>query len=120
MDRRRLLIAAGLIATAAAALAPFAFGSCLLRWPVMFVWGGAAVALYTIGLVLLGERFRGGELASANAAFIMMYNLGWLLGPPIAGYAMQLWRPHGFIAVIAGLTLLHVAVTSVMRRTRPT
>lgn len=115
VDRRRLLIGAGVTATFAALLAPVLIADPVLRWPMMFAWGGAAVALYTVGLILLGQRFRGAELASANAAFILMYNVGFLIGPPLAGYAMQLWRPHGFIVVIAGLTALHALVTAVLR-----
>jgi len=115
VDRRRLLVGAGLIATLAALLAPLVIADSVLRWPLMFAWGGAAVALYTVGLILLGQRFKGAELASANAAFILMYNLGFLIGPPLAGYAMQLWPPHGFIAAIAGLTLLHALVTVALK-----
>ena len=115
MDRRRLLIVAGLIATAAASLSPFVMHSLPLRWSLIFVWGGSAVALYSVGLVLLGERFKSGGLANANSAFILMYSLGSLIGPPLAGYAMQLWRPDGFVAVIAGLTFLHVVVTAALR-----
>ena len=115
MDRRRLVMIAGLIATLAAALSPFVMHSLPLRGALIFVWGGSAVALYTVGLVLLGERFKGGELANANSAFILMYSLGSLIGPPLAGYAMQLWRPDGFVAVIAGLTFLHVIVTAALR-----
>lgn len=115
MDRRRLMIVAGLIATVAAMLSPFVMHSLPLRWALIFVWGASAVALYTVGLVLLGERFKGTGLASANSAFILMYSLGSLIGPPLAGYAMQLWRPDGFVAVIAGLTLLHVVATAALR-----
>lgn len=119
MDRRRLLIGAAVVATLAALAAPFLVADPILRWPLMFIWGGAAVALYTVGLTLLGQRFSGASLASANAAFILMYSLGSLIGPPLAGYAMQLWHPHGLIVVLAGLTALHAVVTATCSVARP-
>ena len=39
--------------------------------------------------------------ASANAAFIMMYGVGSLLGPPIAGMAMDSWDPQGLAVALA-------------------
>ena len=45
--------------------------SCLL-----FVWGGIASGIYPVALSMAGDRFRGGDLVSVNAAMIMAYGLG--------------------------------------------
>ena len=36
------------------------------------------MGVYTIGLTLLGERFKGRDLASANATYVMLYAIGLL------------------------------------------
>ena len=56
------------------------------------VWGGGIGSLYAVGLAHLGSRYSGPDLASANAAFIMLYALGMLGGPPIAGFGMDSYR----------------------------
>lgn len=78
-------------------------------WP--WVWlhflliGGVLGGLYTVGLILLGERFKGADLASASSAFGLMWGIGMIAGPPLAGLGMRLYDPHGLIVVIALLLL---------------
>jgi hypothetical protein len=50
---------------------------------------------------MAGDRFRGGALVAANAAVVMSYGLGSLLGPALGGVAMDLWDPHGLLALFA-------------------
>ena len=47
-------------------------------------------------LAHLGGRFTGADLGSANAAFVILYNVGLALGPPVVGGGMDLFPPHGF------------------------
>lgn len=78
-----------------------------LAWS--FVWGGIVSGLYTVGLTVLAQRFEGGDMASANAAFIAAYTLGMVLGPVLAGTGMEAIGPSGLIWVLAGsLTVLLV------------
>ena len=49
------------------------------------LWGGMSFAIYPVGLALLGQRFRGGDIARANTAFSLIYILGGLVGRPIGG-----------------------------------
>lgn len=84
-------------------------------WPpvlfsLLFVWGGVAFGVYPVALSMAGDRFRGNELVSVNAAMITAYGLGALLGPPLGGVAMDLRNPQGlpwlfvvlFVLVLAG------------------
>jgi MFS family permease len=57
--------------------------------------------LYTVGLAMLGERFTGIDLATANAAFVVMYAFGMLVGPPVLGAGLDIWNPHGAPVVVA-------------------
>ncbi|MCW2285051.1 MFS family permease [Rhodoblastus acidophilus] len=60
----------------------------------LFLWGGVVGGLYTVGLAALAERFHGERLAAANAAYIMMYALGMILGPPLLGVGLD-FAPRG-------------------------
>ena len=79
-------------------------------WAVVFLWGGVTGALYTVGLAHLGGRFTGRDLVAANAAFVLLYNVGLIVGPPAAGFAMDLLPPHGFAAALGAFCLVYVAV----------
>jgi MFS family permease len=56
---------------------------------VVMLWGGASFAIYPVGLALLGQRFKGGDIARANTAFSMLYILGGLVSRPLTGAAMD-------------------------------
>ena len=106
IDRRLVLLGASALGALGAALIPSASGSLTGLMALVFVWGGIAGTLYTVGLALLGASLRGPDLAGANAAFVMLYNAGLMLGPPIVGGGMDLAPPHGFALA---LSLMFVA-----------
>ncbi|SMF13969.1 Cyanate permease [Tistlia consotensis] len=106
LDRRAMLLACGAVGGAGALALPFVAGQPLLLWPLLFVWGGVFVGLYTVALAMLGERFQGGALAQANALFVMVYCLGNLSGPPLAGAAMDWVGPNGLPAIMTAVCSL--------------
>jgi MFS family permease len=110
VDRRAVLLGAGLCGALGAAILPALTGSFAWLSATLFFWGGLTGALYTVGLAHLGARFTGRDLVSANAAFVLLYNVGLVLGPPVAGLAMDLAPPQGFAAALAGFCILYVAV----------
>ncbi|NJL08685.1 MAG: MFS transporter [Methylacidiphilales bacterium] len=114
IDRRLVLAACGAVGTVGAlALTVVPPGPAFMA--AVFVWGGIVASLYTVGLAHLGSRYRGADLASANAAFIMLYSVGFTFGPPGLGAAMDAWNPWGFpVALAAGLGLYTLVV--VLRR----
>jgi len=65
-------------------------------WTVVSVWGGSMGGIFTVGITLLGQRFRDVELVSANAMFSVLFGVGGLLGPFLAGTAMTAMGPAGF------------------------
>lgn len=113
MDRRLLLVLSAAVGVVGALLIPLASGHFGALLAVLFVTGGVVAGLYTIGLTHLGSRYTGAELASANAAFVMMYAGGMLLGPITLGGALDLFPPHGFAYAIAAIFGLYVAVAVV-------
>ncbi len=115
---REVMLAGGAAAGLAGALAlPLVLEGALL-WPLLFLWGGTVVGLYTVGLSLLGERFRSGQLASAMAAFVMIYELGSLTGPVAAGAAMDLLGRAGLPLTLALGFGAMIAVALATRRGR--
>ncbi len=109
-DRHLTLGALGVLSGLGALLLPLTLGNDLLLGILVFVLGGAVLAFYTVGLALLGQRFRAADLAVANATFIMLYESGSFLGPGIAGGAMDLWEPNGLIGAVTVISLLFAAL----------
>lgn len=106
LGRYRLLIVCAIIGTAAPLLVPGALGNSALLWPVLFLWGGTTVSLYTLGLAMLGERFGPDLLPAANAMLVISYCVGSIVGPPVAGAAMEAFGMHAMpvgLALICGL-----------------
>lgn len=111
VDRRRLVIGLG-VASAVGALAwPLVIGIPLLAYPLLFVWGGLFVGIYTVMMAVVGSRFRGGDLVSVYAVMSVAWGAGAFVGPSAAGTAMDLTR-HGlpiFAAIVcAGFTVLAI------------
>lgn len=117
IERRRLLLACALVGVAGAALMPAASGDPVHLAVVLFVWGGVVAGLYTVGLTHLGSRYKGLDLVSANAAFVMMYASGVVVGPAAIGAGMDAWRPHGLAVVMAAILAIYAVVAAVRLRT---
>jgi len=115
-DRRTLLAVCAASGIVGAALMPFLIGMPAATYGLLFVWGGLIMGVYTVGLTLVGERFKGAELAGANAAYVMLYALGLLAAPPVEGVALDAWNPTGLMAALAGISLIYVAFLMIRRQ----
>jgi MFS family permease len=87
-------------------------------WLMMFVWGGVSWGMYTLGLALLGERFQPAKLAAANAAFVMMYEVGSITGPIASGAALDRWPTYGLPAAVGLVAALFIALAVVRQPQR--
>ena len=61
-------------------------------WPVLALWGGAAGAIYTLGMVRAVQRFAASTRALGLAGLNAAYLLGGTLGAPVAGGLLE-WLP---------------------------
>lgn len=119
VNRRGLLLVLGVVCIACPWLAASMLNSevphadAWAAYPVLFLWGGASFGLYTVGVTMLGERYRGGELVAANAAFVMTFELANLVGPPLSGWAIEAWVPTGLMAYMSLIAAVFVTVTVV-------
>lgn len=99
--RPRVLLGCAVLCLVGLALWPLVMADRSLAWPLLVVLGGALGGFYTLSITLLGARFRGTDLAVANTAFVMMYQLGAIGGPALAGIAMSGLGAQGLPLVMA-------------------
>jgi len=90
----------------------------LALWTVVSIWGGAMGGIFTVGITLLGQRFRDVELVSANAVFSVLFGVGGLLGPFLAGTAMTAIGPPGFPLSLLGAVVLYALFAIYRQLTR--
>ena len=86
-----------------------------LIWPCVFIWGAVSYGIYTMSIIELGERFTGSALVAGNAAFSLMWGVGGIAVPPLAGGAMDVLGAGG-LPITLGAICLALAVATVLRR----
>ena len=110
VDKRKLMIFIALVTIATLSIMPFVFAAPLMRLGILFVLGGAIMSFYSLGLTMLGQKFKGSLLASANASFIFFLCLGEIIGPPVIGTAMDLFGTFAFGWSMALFTLIYLVI----------
>lgn len=115
MDRLSLLALCSVFGCAGGLLLPMTANDPILLTVLAFFWGGAIIGIYTIGLTLVGQVFKGASLAPASAAFAFAYALGSILGPGGAGISMDLAGNNGLGWFIASICAAY-AILCLMRR----
>ena len=111
-DRMTVLFLCAAIASLSALAMPLLFFAAPQMTPLvilgfaflLFIFGGFAVGIYTLAMILIGERFAAAALAGANAALVFCYNLGSLLTPPTAGVVMDSVPVYGLPLLLAAIT----------------
>jgi MFS family permease len=107
--RTTVMWASAAFAAGSAALLPATVHTWLI-WPVAFILGTAAYAVYTMALAILGDEFKGAQLIAGSAAFAAAWGVGGVAGPPIVGVAIDAFGvmavPLSIVALYAGLMLL--------------
>lgn len=97
-----------LLVSVPAVVGPLVMAGVTAPWQALaaaFVWSGCVTGFYTLGLMGLAERFRGGELPGANAAYAASYGLGQMAAPLAAGVALQTGGPSVFMVLLAVMAL---------------
>jgi MFS family permease len=113
VDRRAVLAGCTAVSAALMVLLPFVPAQSHGVVVVILLWGGISFAIYPVGLALMGQHLRGGDIARGNTAFSMLYIVGGLVGRPLTGAAMDVfgepglgWTLAGFYAAAALAALL--------------
>ncbi|UFS67178.1 MFS transporter [Paracoccus denitrificans] len=111
LDRGRLVVGLSIAAGLGALVWPAALSHPWLAWPLLFLWGGAFVGIYTQILTQISDSFRGADLAGVFAVMSVAWGIGALVGPMAGGLATHLTR-HGlpWFAAAACLTFAGAAL----------
>ncbi|MHA1600914.1 MAG: MFS transporter [Alphaproteobacteria bacterium] len=117
MDRRRLTLIIAILMLACSLTMPWALPQAPYNLIFAFVFGGLIGALYTMGNILMGERFRGADLATASTLYAVMWSLATLAGPPAGGLGMDLSPDIGLPLAMALMiaTILPFAIPAAWR-----
>jgi MFS family permease len=108
MNRMLLTSLAVLVVAVAAVAIPVAITLPTWNLIVLVVLGAAMTGVYTIGMVMIGEQFKGADLAVASALYGLMFGVGSILGPVVGGVVVKTLPADGMplsIAVIYALFL---------------
>lgn len=110
VDRRRMLLACVLLTV----LGCVALPSLITLRPVApifaFGLGGIEGMIYAMGVIILGQRFSGVELATASVVFTTMWGAGTMVGPAAVGLGMDLLGAQVMPFLIAALYALYLPV----------
>jgi len=109
--RRLTLIGCAALAVVSTLALPLVMGRGFILEPVLFIAGGTVSGLYTLGIVLIGQDFRGQRLAVVSTGFAMAYSAGSVVGATPIGYLIDLFGVEalpltvalGFLALMAFL-----------------
>lgn len=101
VDRRRLVAASAAASAVAIALLPLLADAPWAVFAALFALGGLLGSLWLVAMALMGERFRGADLAAANVGLTFAYGAGSIAGPVVSGAALEAWPPHGMMPAVA-------------------
>ena len=110
MHRQRLLLSCILLTVAGFVVLPRLVALSMGGPLFLFTLGGVEGMIYAMGMILLGQRFRGAELASASVLFTGMWGAGTMLGPAIVGAGMDLLGDDSMPYLIAGVYACYLPV----------
>ena len=112
-DRRYVIIVAVFMSMVCATYLPIAIYTDYLSWVLLFIWGGVSGAIYSICIAMVGERYVGDELVTANSAYALMDAVGGIIGTAMVGLAMTLFGADGlpYVIVLAGIIYFTYALT---------
>lgn len=100
MSRRSLFRGCGVILLGSSLATPLLLHTPLI-WPLLVLFGASAGGLFTLSLILIGERYRDDELVRANAHVSQLWGIGCLVGPLATGAASQWVSGHALPLLMA-------------------
>ncbi|MGC3500652.1 MFS transporter, partial [Pseudomonas aeruginosa] len=79
VSRSRLFGGCGLVVLLSSLAIPLLLQTPLI-WPQLVLFGASAGGLFTLALILIGERYRDDALVRANALVALLWGIACLLG----------------------------------------
>jgi MFS family permease len=110
MHRRRLLLICLVVTMIGFLVLPKVVSQSVAGPLFAFALGGVEGMIYALGVILLGQRFRGAELAAASVLYTGMWGAGTMLGPAIIGAGMDSFGDHSMPYLIAAIYAVYLPV----------
>jgi MFS family permease len=118
LDRRTVI--AALAGAGAAASAALAFAGDLLPWTGVLVlaaaWGAGSMSFYGVAVAHAADRAAPGQATSMMAGILVVWAIGAIAGPPLAGLAMASALGPGGLFAYAAAGLVALCVAMIVRR----
>jgi MFS family permease len=89
VDRMGMLAACVALSMVGLLVMPLVLQAHWLAVPFAFMFGGVEGMIYTLGVILVGERFKGALLAAATTLFTACWGAGTVIGPLLVGAGMD-------------------------------
>lgn len=106
VDRALLIFAALLGMLIGSILLPSLVTVSFWNQCLFFLMGACFAVLYTVPLVLLGQQFRGADLAAASTVYSIMFSMGSVVGPIMGGVAIDWFGQDGMPRALALMFIL--------------
>lgn len=123
IDKNRFLCTIGVFCLLGTFCMPFFSHSIYFFYGFLFVWGGVASTLYTVGLSFLSKTTEDHNLIEVNMSFLLCFEAGMLFGPSFVGVMMDLISPQGFAYSMTTVFSIFIIVVSALllftKRTDP-
>lgn len=116
MHRYKLLLSCLVLTMAGFLILPNVVAQSIGGPLFAFALGGVEGMIYALGVILLGQRFRGVELAAASVFYTSMWGAGTMLGPAIVGAGMDLFGDRAMPYLIAAIYACYLPVLFLARR----
>ena len=102
VQRTTLFRCCGVVLLVSSLAIPLVLHSVFI-WPALVLFGASAGGLYTLSLILVGQRFRDDALVRANAHIALLWGAGCLFGPFTTGAASRWLSSHALPLLMAGM-----------------
>jgi MFS family permease len=112
-DRRYIIVINAFLCMVCAVYLPIAIYETHQAWALLFIWGGVIGSIYSTSLTMIGERFEGEDLVTANAGYTIMESGGGTLGIALIGGAISLMGPDGlpYVIMLSSIVYFSFALT---------
>lgn len=117
VDRRKLIFSLAALGAAFCLTGWLLGGGLWLFMTVAFLAGGVTTPLYALFLAYTNDNLTPEEMPAASGGLVLIFGVGAILGPLIAGFVMQLMGPAAFWLSLA-VTFTIIALYSLYRMTQ--
>ncbi len=107
---RKLILAGAVMSLACLLAMPHLITDPILIFPLLGLLGAGLGTFYTVALVDMGRRFKGGALIGVTTTFMFLWATGAVIGPGISGLAIELGGPDAMPYTGAVLTMAFIGL----------